>query len=61
MSGRTLRSCGLLHHRPDLSIVDIAYGLGFSEQAAFTNAFGHYVGMSPGRLRAEPLVFCEAP
>lgn len=61
MSGRMLRGCGLLHHRPDLRIVDIAYRLGFSDQSAFTNAFGHYVGMSPGQLRAEPLVFCEAP
>lgn len=61
MTGRMLRACGLLWHRPDVPIVEISSRLGFSDQAAFANAFRHYVGTTPARLRAEPLVFCEAP
>lgn len=35
----------------DQSIVDIAYGLGFSSQAHLTTAFRQLVGMTPGRYR----------
>jgi AraC-like DNA-binding protein len=61
MSGRMLRACGLLRHGSATPIADVAYRLGFSDQSAFTNAFRHYVGMTPAKLRAELLVFCEAP
>ena len=35
----------------DLPIADIAIRSGFSDQAAFTRAFGRIVGDSPGRWR----------
>src|SRR4029077_6456117 len=35
----------------DLPIVDIAVQTGFSDQAAFSRAFGQIVGDSPGRWR----------
>lgn len=59
MSGRMLRACGLLRHDPSAPIVAIADRLRFSDQAAFTNAFRHYVGVTPVQLRAEPLVYCD--
>lgn len=58
-SGRMLRACDLLK-RPDRTpLAEVAYQLGFSDQSAFSNAFRHYLGMTPGALRAEPLVFYE--
>lgn len=59
MSGRILRACALLNDRRDTSIAEVALRVGFGDQAAFTNAFRHYVAMTPARLRAEPIVYCE--
>ncbi|MEQ1864433.1 MAG: helix-turn-helix transcriptional regulator [Micropepsaceae bacterium] len=59
MSGRMLRACASLVDRRDLAISDVANSLGFGDQSAFTNAFRRYVGMTPARLRAEPIVHCE--
>lgn len=61
MSGRILRACADLSDRRDMPIAEVALRVGFGDQAAFTNAFRHYVGLTPGRLRAEPIVFCERP
>jgi AraC-like DNA-binding protein len=61
LSGRILRACAWLSDRPGTGIAEIALKVGFGDQAAFTNAFRHYVGMTPGQLRAEPLVYCERP
>lgn len=61
MSGRILRACAHLGDRPDVPIAEIALEVGFGDQAAFTNAFRHYVGTTPARLRAVPIVFCERP
>lgn len=61
LSGRILRACACLSDRGDAGIAEVALKVGFGDQAAFTNAFRHYVGMTPGQLRAEPLVFCERP
>jgi AraC-like DNA-binding protein len=61
MSGRILRACFWLSERRDLPIAQIALAAGFGDQAAFTNAFRRYVGMTPARLRAEPIVYCERP
>lgn len=61
MSGRILRACADLVDRPSLPLAEIALRTGFGDQAAFTNAFRHYVGTTPGRLRAEPIVYCERP
>ncbi|MGL4316590.1 MAG: AraC family transcriptional regulator [Pseudomonas sp.] len=36
---------------PGLSLVDIAYLLGFSEQSAFQRAFKRWTGMTPGHYR----------
>ncbi|MDE2422507.1 MAG: AraC family transcriptional regulator [Gammaproteobacteria bacterium] len=36
---------------PNLSLVDIAYLLGFSEQSAFQRAFKRWTGMTPGDYR----------
>jgi len=59
LSGRILRSCAELHERPDLTITAIAHQLGFSDQAAFANAFHAQTAMTPSAFRAEPLVFYE--
>ena len=59
MSGRVLRACIALRDRRETPIADIADSLGFGDQAAFTNAFHHYVTMTPRRFRAEPMVYCE--
>ena len=61
MSGRILRACADLVDRPSLPLAEIALRAGFGDQPAFTNAFRHYVGMTPARLRAEPIVYCERP
>lgn len=41
-----------LHHS-ELSLGDIAFMLGFSEQSAFTRAFRRWTGESPGRYREQ--------
>ena len=61
LSGRVLRACAWLSDRRETGIAEVALKVGFGDQAAFTNAFRHYVGMTPGQLRAEPLVYCERP
>jgi AraC-like DNA-binding protein len=61
MSGRILRACARLSDRRDIPIAQVALSLGFNDQSAFTNAFRHYVGMTPAQLRAEPIVLCERP
>ena len=38
-------------HDSRLSLVDIAYLLGFSEQSAFQRAFKRWTGMTPGEYR----------
>lgn len=59
MSGRILRACAALSDRGEVPIAHIALDVGFGDQAAFTNAFRHYVGTTPAALRSEPLVYCE--
>jgi AraC-like DNA-binding protein len=39
---------------PSLSLLDIAYLLGFSEQSAFQRAFKRWTGLSPGEYRRKP-------
>ncbi|WP_367114619.1 helix-turn-helix transcriptional regulator [Aquabacterium sp.] len=39
---------------PNLSLVDIAYLLGFSEQSAFQRAFKRWTGQTPGDYRRKP-------
>lgn len=38
---------------PELSLVDIAFVLGFSEQSAFQRAFKRWTGMTPGEHRRQ--------
>jgi AraC-like DNA-binding protein len=38
--------------QPGLSLVDIAFLLGYQEQSAFTHAFREWAGMNPGAWRA---------
>ena len=59
VSGRVLRSCALLHERPDLTLTSISHRLGFSDHAAFANVFREYAGLTPSAFRDEPLVFFE--
>lgn len=59
MSGRILRACVSLRDERKAPIVAVGDAMGFSDQAAFTNAFRHYVGMTPAQFRAEPIVYCE--
>lgn len=47
---RTTLALGYLHD-PQLSLLDISYMLGFSEQSAFTRAFKRWTGKSPGQFR----------
>ena len=61
MSGRILRASAWLCDRPDLRIAEIALMTGFGDQSAFTNAFKAHVDLTPGELRAEPIVFLERP
>jgi AraC-like DNA-binding protein len=37
--------------RPELSLVDIAFSLGYQEQSAFTHAFKEWAGVNPGAWR----------
>jgi AraC-like DNA-binding protein len=37
--------------RPELSLVDIAFLLGYQEQSAFTHAFKEWAGVNPGAWR----------
>lgn len=60
MSGRMLRACDLLR-ASETPLAEIALHLGFSDQSAFTNTFRHYHGMTPGALRAAPLVHYQSP
>lgn len=39
--------------RPELSIADVAYELGYSDPAHFTRAFQGWIGMSPSKWRGE--------
>ena len=39
--------------RPELSLADIAFLLGFQEQSAFTHAFREWSGMNPGAWREQ--------
>jgi len=59
LSGRILRSCIALRSKPELSLAVVASDLGFGDQSAFTNTFGHFVTMTPSQFRAEPIVYCE--
>jgi AraC-like DNA-binding protein len=48
--------CGLALsnvHDSTLSLVDLAYLLGFSEQTSFQRAFKRWTGRSPGEYRRE--------
>ncbi|CAM4255291.1 AraC family transcriptional regulator [Erysipelothrix inopinata] len=44
---------GMLLHRQDLSITDIAYELGYSDSAVFSRSFKRYYDMSPRKIRSE--------
>lgn len=59
MSGRILRACACLRDRPGIRIAEVALMAGFADQSAFTNALRTYLHMTPGELRAEPIVFLE--
>ncbi|KQW93812.1 AraC family transcriptional regulator [Massilia sp. Root418] len=41
--------------QPDLSLVDIAFLLGYQEQSAFNHAFREWAGVNPGAWRLTPL------
>jgi len=59
LSGRILRAAGELLDQLDRPVADIALAAGFADQAAFTNTFRDLVGLTPSRLRREPVVLCE--
>ncbi len=40
-----------LLHKQDLSLIDIAFACGYSDQSHLARFFKRYVGMSPGRYR----------
>jgi AraC-like DNA-binding protein len=39
------------------SLADVAYGLGFADQAHLQRVFKAYTGITPGRFRARPAIF----
>jgi AraC-like DNA-binding protein len=47
--------------RDGLSLVDIAFLLGFQEQSAFTHAFREWSGMNPGAWREQERMLYGAP
>jgi AraC-like DNA-binding protein len=61
MSGRILRACAYLCDNRQIPVAEVALRAGFNDQAAFTNAFRYYVGITPTQLRSEPIVYCERP
>lgn len=61
MSGRMLRACDLIRGSARTPLAEAALRLGFTDQSAFSNAFRHYLGMTPAQLRAEPLVHYQPP
>lgn len=46
-----LRAAARLLRRSDLSLVDIAYEVGFADQSHMTRQFRHFLGTTPARLR----------
>lgn len=38
---------------PQVSIAEVAFLLGFSDQSSFNRAFGRWTGLSPGRWRRQ--------
>lgn len=40
--------------QPELSLVDIAFLLGYQEQSAFNHAFREWAGVNPGAYRSQP-------
>ena len=51
---------GLLRNRPDLSITEIAYQLGFSDSAVFARRFKTYYGLSAKEFREEDSNNCKS-
>jgi len=51
VSRRIERAKELLEREPDLSLVEIAAYIGFSDQSQFTHHFKRVVGTTPGRFR----------
>lgn len=60
LMGRVLRACAVLREQPATPISSVALDAGFYDQAAFSHAFSHQVGMTPSAFRALPLVFYES-
>lgn len=52
-------STGLLSHRQDMSITDIAYYLGFSDSAVYSRSFKQYYGVSPSNYRDDYRKNCK--
>lgn len=48
---RVEKTASLLMHKPDMSITEVAYQLGFSSNASFTKAFKKYYHISPTLFR----------
>jgi len=56
LKSRIERACALMA-TTDLSLADVAYSTGFSDQSHFTRTFAKMVGVSPGiwrRARTSP-------
>lgn len=54
------RAAGLLAHRPEHTITDIAYEMGFSDSAVFSRSFKHHFSISPSEYRKQHSNHCKA-
>lgn len=52
---------GLIIHRPDLSLTDIAYKMGFTDSAVFSRTFKNYYKINPSNYRNQYSKKCKEP
>lgn len=54
------RAAALFAHSPEITITDIAYGLGFSDSSVFSRSFKNHFSVSPIEYRKQHSNHCKA-